>query len=228
MVQVHPGPPFKSYEASPGNTGQVIYLDSLSKGWLHELVLGVAIVPQSDLGAYSACGARILSYYRGQRVHAAQRARAPDHTGNGIWQWVAPLVGCQCPPARGLTVTLLRERPDRWDTIIDELENWRERISVNPAVCHGRACVSGTCVFVSVIVDNVAGVPREEILRNSVARPCASRCSELCGSTNLQRTILERDDNPTNYQRTLRPLYRLNFSSQVITGISSDKAWAMI
>jgi aspartate/methionine/tyrosine aminotransferase len=33
-------------------TGQVIYLDSLSKGWLHELVLGVAIVPQSDLGAY--------------------------------------------------------------------------------------------------------------------------------------------------------------------------------
>ncbi|HTG26835.1 MAG TPA: hypothetical protein VK818_01305 [Methylomirabilota bacterium] len=81
----------------------------------------------------------------------------------------------------------------------------------------------------SVIVDNVAaGVPREEILRNSVARPCAGRCSELCGSTNLLRTILERDDNPTNYQRTLRPLYRLNFSSQVITGISSDKACAMI
>jgi len=33
-------------------TGQVIYLDSLSKGWLHELVLGVAIVPESDLGTY--------------------------------------------------------------------------------------------------------------------------------------------------------------------------------
>jgi hypothetical protein len=44
----------------------------------------------------------------------------------------------------------------------------------------------------------------------------------------LLRTILERDENPNNYQRTLRPLYRLNFSSQVITGISSDKAWAMI
>jgi hypothetical protein len=27
-----------------------------------------------------------------------------------------------------------------------------------------------------------------------------------------------------NYQRTFRPLYRLNFSSQVITGISSHKA----
>jgi aspartate/methionine/tyrosine aminotransferase len=34
-------------------TGQVIYLDSLSKGWLHELVLGVAIVPESDL---DTCG----------------------------------------------------------------------------------------------------------------------------------------------------------------------------
>jgi hypothetical protein len=44
----------------------------------------------------------------------------------------------------------------------------------------------------------------------------------------LLRTILERDDNPTNYQSALRPLYRLNFSSQVITGIASHKAWAMI
>jgi uncharacterized protein (DUF433 family) len=41
------------------------------------------------------------------------------------------------------------------------MQNWRERISVNPAVCHGRACVRGTRVLVSVIVDNVAaGVPR--------------------------------------------------------------------
>ena len=44
----------------------------------------------------------------------------------------------------------------------------------------------------------------------------------------LLRTILGRRENPKNHQRTLRPLYRLNFSSQVITGISSDKAWAMI
>jgi len=47
------------------------------------------------------------------------------------------------------------------------MQNWRERISVNPAVCHGRACVRGTRVLVSVIVDNVAaGLLREEILRN--------------------------------------------------------------
>jgi aspartate/methionine/tyrosine aminotransferase len=33
-------------------TGQVIYLDSLSKGWLHELVMGVTIVPESDIDTY--------------------------------------------------------------------------------------------------------------------------------------------------------------------------------
>jgi uncharacterized protein (DUF433 family) len=50
------------------------------------------------------------------------------------------------------------------------MQNWRERISVNPAVCHGRACLRGTRVLVSVIVDNVAaGVPREEIFRNYAA-----------------------------------------------------------
>jgi len=50
------------------------------------------------------------------------------------------------------------------------MKNWRERISVNPAVCHGRACVRGTRVLVSVIVDNVAaGVPHEEILQSYLA-----------------------------------------------------------
>jgi uncharacterized protein (DUF433 family) len=45
------------------------------------------------------------------------------------------------------------------------MENWKERISVNPAVCHGRACIQGTRIMVSIILDNVAaGVPRAEIL----------------------------------------------------------------
>ena len=45
--------------------------------------------------------------------------------------------------------------------------NWRDRISVNPAVCHGRACIRGTRIMVSVVVDNIAaGLPRAEILRS--------------------------------------------------------------
>jgi uncharacterized protein (DUF433 family) len=43
--------------------------------------------------------------------------------------------------------------------------DWQERIAINPAVCHGKACIGGTRVMVSVILDNLAaGVPGEEII----------------------------------------------------------------
>ena len=36
---------------------------------------------------------------------------------------------------------------------------------MNPAICHGKACIRGTRVMVSVILDNLAaGVPQQEIL----------------------------------------------------------------
>ncbi|MDP2755112.1 MAG: DUF433 domain-containing protein [Nitrospirota bacterium] len=45
--------------------------------------------------------------------------------------------------------------------------NWRERITVDPFVCHGKACIKGTRVMVSVILDNLAeGVSEEEILKS--------------------------------------------------------------
>ena len=34
--------------------------------------------------------------------------------------------------------------------------NWRERISIDPNVCHGKACIKGTRVMVSVLLDNPA------------------------------------------------------------------------
>ena len=44
--------------------------------------------------------------------------------------------------------------------------SWRARISVDPSVCHGSACIKGTRVMVSVILDNLAaGEPHEEIMR---------------------------------------------------------------
>ena len=44
---------------------------------------------------------------------------------------------------------------------------WQDRISVDPLVCHGQACVLGTRVTVSVVLDNLAaGVSREEILQS--------------------------------------------------------------
>jgi uncharacterized protein (DUF433 family) len=45
------------------------------------------------------------------------------------------------------------------------MEAWRERVSVNPVVCHGKACIRGTRIMVSVILDNLAaGIGRPEIL----------------------------------------------------------------
>ena len=34
--------------------------------------------------------------------------------------------------------------------------DWRERITVDPAVCHGQACIKGTRVMVAVVLDNLA------------------------------------------------------------------------
>lgn len=43
--------------------------------------------------------------------------------------------------------------------------NWKDHITVDPHVCHGKACIKGTRVMVSVILDNLAeGVERAEIL----------------------------------------------------------------
>jgi uncharacterized protein (DUF433 family) len=47
------------------------------------------------------------------------------------------------------------------------VENWKQRITVNPGVCHGKACIAGTRVMVSVILDNIAaGTDRNDILRS--------------------------------------------------------------
>jgi uncharacterized protein (DUF433 family) len=43
--------------------------------------------------------------------------------------------------------------------------DWRDRITVDPKICHGQACIRGTRVMVSVILDNVAdNVTTAEIL----------------------------------------------------------------
>jgi uncharacterized protein (DUF433 family) len=44
--------------------------------------------------------------------------------------------------------------------------NWRTRITIDPAVCHGKACIKGTRIMASVVLDNLAaGQSPDEILR---------------------------------------------------------------
>ena len=43
----------------------------------------------------------------------------------------------------------------------------KEYISVDPQVCHGKACIRGTRVMVSVVLDNLAaGLSVDEVLRS--------------------------------------------------------------
>lgn len=45
--------------------------------------------------------------------------------------------------------------------------NWTEYITVDPDICHGKACIKGTRIMVSVILDNLAaGVSIDDILRS--------------------------------------------------------------
>jgi uncharacterized protein (DUF433 family) len=45
--------------------------------------------------------------------------------------------------------------------------DWRERVTVDPQVCHGRACIRGTRVLVSVVLDNLAaGEAPETVARD--------------------------------------------------------------
>jgi uncharacterized protein (DUF433 family) len=45
------------------------------------------------------------------------------------------------------------------------VKNWRERISIDPNVCHGKPCIKGTRIWVSLIVDNLAaGSDADEII----------------------------------------------------------------
>ena len=45
--------------------------------------------------------------------------------------------------------------------------NWQDFITVDPKVCHGKACIKGTRVMVTVILDNLAaGLDAEEIVKS--------------------------------------------------------------
>jgi uncharacterized protein (DUF433 family) len=44
---------------------------------------------------------------------------------------------------------------------------WQERIASDPSICHGKVCIKGTRIMVSVILDNLAaGVSNAEILKS--------------------------------------------------------------
>ena len=46
------------------------------------------------------------------------------------------------------------------------LPDWRKRVSVDLRICHGKPCIKGTRIMVSILLDYLrAGESRDEILR---------------------------------------------------------------
>ena len=44
---------------------------------------------------------------------------------------------------------------------------WQNYIEVDPNICHGKACIKGTRIMVSVVLDNLAaGLTTEEIVQS--------------------------------------------------------------
>ena len=43
--------------------------------------------------------------------------------------------------------------------------NWQDRISLDSQVCHGKPCIKGTRVMVSVVIDNLAAGESHESIR---------------------------------------------------------------
>ena len=45
--------------------------------------------------------------------------------------------------------------------------DWRDHITVDPRICHGKACIAGTRVPVTTVLDNLAsGLNADQIVRS--------------------------------------------------------------
>ncbi len=70
--------------------------------------------------------------------------------------------------------------------------DWREHISVDPAICHGKACIKGTRIMVSVILDNLAAnVSMDEVLRSypSLTREAIQAAIAYAADLAKERTV---------------------------------------
>lgn len=66
--------------------------------------------------------------------------------------------------------------------------NWRDYITVDPEVCHGRACIAGTRVLVTTVLDNLAaGLDTEEIVQSYPSVTAESVQAAMCYAADLAK-----------------------------------------
>ena len=73
--------------------------------------------------------------------------------------------------------------------------DWRDYITVHPEICHGKACIAGTRVLVSVILDNLAsGADADEIVNSypSVSREAIRATIQYAAELANERVVALR------------------------------------
>ncbi len=66
--------------------------------------------------------------------------------------------------------------------------NWRNHITVDPGICHGRACITGTRVMVTTVLDNLAsGLGPDEITRSYPSLTRESIRAAVCYAAELAK-----------------------------------------
>ena len=69
---------------------------------------------------------------------------------------------------------------------------WQDYITVDPNICHGKACLKGTRIMVSVILDNLAaGLTIDEILRSypSLTREAVQAAISYAAELTRERVV---------------------------------------
>ena len=71
--------------------------------------------------------------------------------------------------------------------------NWQEYITVDPTICHGQACISGTRIMASVVLDNLAaGLSPDDLLQSypSLTREAIQATMAYAAELARERMIL--------------------------------------
>ncbi len=69
------------------------------------------------------------------------------------------------------------------------------RISANPNICHGKACIKGTRIMVSVILDNIAeGLNENEIIESYPALKIEDIKAAISYAASLEPKIIKIED----------------------------------
>lgn len=66
--------------------------------------------------------------------------------------------------------------------------NWSDYIAVDPEICHGKACIKGTRIMVSVVLDNLAaGLSPDEVIHSYPALSDESVRAAIAYAADLAR-----------------------------------------